>query len=602
MRIERHDKDVLRETLLSSEDQLIELILKYAERQHYTKYTSTLKEAWRRSIDGLTQSIIATLEASDLVPELGPDEDFSSDSSTKFGVIEAQRHRARGVNLSMFLGLMKYYRQAYLDLIAEVRGFQQPATIKLLINRVYDRIELAYCSEWSGTDSEDQIKELSDSNLHLTNEKNKYLTLFESLSSPVILCDVNGKVDNYNNAAGRLLLGTTTPGSRYYSERRSDLDPPALQQELARMVDEGNQQMDLDKVYQTPDGEKTYHIQIEQMLDVSHKFSGYTILFNDITERLQWSKQLEEINRKQTLLIDDLNQTRQQLVQSEKMAAVGQLSAGIAHEINTPIQYIGDNTHFLLEACVDLQSLSEGYKILLAAAKQGQVESGLLTNLEGQLAAMEPDYLFEEIPGAINQSLEGVDKIATIVSAMKVFAGPETYEKVETDINLAITSTLNVSTNVWKYHAEIVTELDPQLPTISCIPQELNQALLNIIVNAVDAIAAAAGEGEQAGKGRITIRTAVEDDSVLIKVSDSGTGIPEEIRSKIFDPFFTTRALGKGIGQGLNVVYHTIVVQHRGSIDVQTKVGEGTTFSIRLPREPRDDVANVRAQPVEQIS
>ncbi|MCG7930771.1 MAG: ATP-binding protein [Candidatus Thiodiazotropha lotti] len=602
MRIERHDKDVLRETLLSSEDQLIELILKYAERQHYTKYTSTLKEAWRRSIDGLTQSIIATLEASDLVPELGPDEDFSSDSSTKFGVIEAQRHRARGVNLSMFLGLMKYYRQAYLDLIAEVRGFQQPATIKLLINRVYDRIELAYCSEWSGTDSEDQIKELSDSNLHLTNEKNKYLTLFESLSSPVILCDVNGKVDNYNNAAGRLLLGTTTPGSRYYSERRSDLDPPALQQELARMVDEGNQQMDLDKVYQTPDGEKTYHIQIEQMLDVSHKFSGYTILFNDITERLQWSEQLEEINRKQTLLIDDLNQTRQQLVQSEKMAAVGQLSAGIAHEINTPIQYIGDNTHFLQEACADLQNLSEGYKILLAAAKQGQVESGLLTKLEGQLAVMEPDYLFEEIPGAINQSLEGVDKIATIVSAMKVFAGPETYEKVETDINLAITSTLNVSTNVWKYHAEIVTELDPQLPTISCIPQELNQALLNIIVNAVDAIAAAAGEGEQAGKGRITIRTGVEDDSVLIEVSDSGTGIPEEIRSKIFDPFFTTRALGKGIGQGLNVVYHTIVVQHRGSIDVQTKVGEGTTFSIRLPREPRDDVANVRAQPVEQIS
>ncbi|MEW8626678.1 MAG: ATP-binding protein [Candidatus Thiodiazotropha sp.] len=585
MRIEQHDKDVLKEYLRSGEDKLIELILKYAERQHYTKYTPPLKEAWRRSIDGLSQSIIATLEQTDLVPELGPDEDFSADPSTEFGVLEAKRHRARGVKLAMFLGLMKYYRQAYLDLVDEIRGFHQPASIKLLINRFYDRVELAYCNEWACTDSEVQIKELSDSNLHLTNEKNKYLTLFESLSSPVILCDIEGKVDNYNNAAGRLLLGTSTPGSRYYAEQRSDLDPPALQQELARMVVEGNRQLDLEKVYQTPDGEKTYHIQIEQMLDFSHKLSGYTILFNDITERLQWSRQLEQINHKQTLLIEDLNQTRQQLVQSEKMAAVGQLSAGIAHEINTPIQYIGDNTHFLQEACTDLQSLLEGYKTLLAAAKQGQVASGLLSDLEGQLAETEPDYLFEEIPGAINQSLEGVEKIATIVSAMKVFAGPETHEKVETDINLAITSTVNVSTNVWKYHAEIVTELDPQLPTISCIPQELNQALLNIIANAVDAIAAVTGDGEQGGKGRITIRTGVEDDSVLIEVSDTGTGIPEEICSKIFDPFFTTKALGKGIGQGLNVVYHTIVVQHRGTIDVQTEVDEGTTFTIRLPRD-----------------
>ncbi|MCG8488596.1 MAG: ATP-binding protein [Chromatiales bacterium] len=585
MRIEQHDKDILKEYLRSGEDKLIELILKYAERQHYTKYTPPLKEAWRRSIDGLSQSIIATLEQTDLVPELGPDEDFSADPGTEFGVLEAKRHRARGVKLAMFLGLMKYYRQAYLDLVDEIRGFHHPASITLLINRFYDRVELAYCNEWVCTDSEVQIKELSDSNLHLTNEKNKYLTLFESLSSPVILCDIEGKVDNYNNAAGRLLLGTSTPGSRYYAEQRSDLDPPALQQELARMVVEGNRQLDLEKVYQTPDGEKTYHIQIEQMLDFSHKLSGYTILFNDITERLQWSRQLEQINHKQTLLIEDLNQTRHQLVQSEKMAAVGQLSAGIAHEINTPIQYIGDNTHFLQEACTDLQSLLEGYKTLLTATKQGQVASGLLSDLEDQLAETEPDYLFEEIPGAINQSLEGVEKIATIVSAMKVFAGPETHEKVETDINLAITSTVNVSTNVWKYHAEIMTELDPQLPTISCIPQELNQALLNIIANAVDAIAAVTGDGEQGGKGRITIRTGVEDDSVLIEVSDTGTGIPEEIRSKIFDPFFTTRALGKGIGQGLNVVYHTIVVQHRGTIDVQTEVGEGTTFSIRLPRD-----------------
>jgi signal transduction histidine kinase len=584
MRINRHDKDVLKEWLISHEDKLIELTLNYATQHNYTQYTSTLKEAWRRSIEGLSQSIIVTLQQSDQVPELGPDEDLVADPCTDFGVLEAKRHRARGVNLAMFLGLMKYYRQAYLDLAEASTSFLEPACVRLLINRVFDRIELAYCTEWAGIKGEVQIKELSDSNLLLTNEKNKYLTLFESLSSPVILCDQQGKVDNYNHAAGRLLLGTTTPGSRYYAEQRSDLDPPALQQELARMVVEGNRRLDLEKVYSTPDGEKTFHVQIERMLDVSQKFSGYTILFNDISERLHWSKRLQQVNNNQTRLAEDLNQTRQRLVQSEKLAAVGQLSAGIAHEINTPVQYIGDNTHFLEKAFSDLNNLADGFKTLLEAAKQGPLDTGLISDLEDQLAEVEPDYLFQEIPGAIDQSLQGVEKIASIVSAMKVFAGPETLERVETDINLAITSTINVSTNVWKYHAEIVTELEPQLPLISCIPQELNQALLNLIANAADAIKAT--EGEQTEKGRITISTAIEDDWIVIEVSDTGSGIPEEIKSKIFDPFFTTKAVGKGIGQGLNVVYHTIVVQHRGLIDVETELGRGTCFQIRLPRNP----------------
>ncbi|MCG7865828.1 MAG: ATP-binding protein, partial [Candidatus Thiodiazotropha taylori] len=168
----------------------------------------------------------------------------------------------------------------------------------------------------------------------------------------------------------------------------------------------------------------------------------------------------------------------------------------------------------------------------------------------------------------------------------------EAQEKVETDINLAIESTLNVSTNVWKYHAEIETELDPRLPSIPCIPQEINQALLNIIVNAVDAITAAGADQEPVGKGRITIRTGVEDEWVVIEISDTGSGIPEDLKSKVFDPFFTTKALGKGIGQGLNVVYHTIVVQHNGAIDVQSEVGKGTTFQVRLPRTPQADSSN----------
>ncbi|MCU7934958.1 MAG: PAS domain-containing protein [Candidatus Thiodiazotropha sp. (ex Dulcina madagascariensis)] len=588
MRINRHDRDAFTNLLKSSEDQLIERILYYAERQDYTQYTSTLKEAWRLSIEGLSKAMIESLERSDLVPEFGPEEDFIADPGAQFGMQEARRHRARGVNLAMFLGLMKYYRQAYLDLLEEITGFDQPAAVNLFVRRFYDRTELAYCTEWAGTDPEAQIKELSSSNLHLANEKNKYLTLFESLSSPVLLCDEKGKVDNYNNAAGRLLLGSRTSGDRYYAEKRHDLDPPALQEELAQLMSAGKKCLEVEKTFQTPAGEKTYDVQLERMLDVSQKFSGYTILFNDITDRLRWAKQLEGINRKQQALIDDLQRTRWQLVQAEKMAAIGQLASGVAHEINTPTQYIGDNIRFMQEAFEDLSEYCKFQKRLLTAAENGGLSAELVTEARDKAEEADLDYLFEEIPHAIRQSQQGVERIATIVSAMKEFARPGTKEKTDTDINGAIMSTVNVSASQWKYHADIETDLAPDLPSVRCVPGELNQAVLNIIVNAAHAIADVVGEEEPAGKGRITIRTHRDGDWVAIDISDTGSGIPDEIKSKIFDPFFTTRDVGKGTGQGLTIAYSAIVEKHAGTIDVESAPGGGTTFAIRLPIAPAE--------------
>jgi signal transduction histidine kinase len=587
MKIETHDKDVLITLLNTSEDRLIEFILNYAEQQNYTRYTSTLKEAWRLSIEGLSQSLITSVQSSDLVPEFDPDQDYSKDPGAQFGILEAQRHRSRGVTLAMFLGLMKYYRQAYLDLLDERSGFNQPQVVSLLVNRVFDRIEIAYCSEWASTDGEMQIKALSDSNLHLVNEKNKYLTLFESLSSPVILCNEDGNVDNYNNAAGRLLLGSSTPGSRYYAKHRYDQTPPALHEELAQILAEGSQSLEVEKVYLTPEGEKTYDVQIKQMLDVSHKFTGYTILFNDITDRLRWLRRLEEVNRRQKQLIDDLNQTRQQLVQSEKMAAIGQLSSGIAHEINTPIQYIGENARFLQDAFEDMQKASKALQKLLEVTEKGALNEDLIAEARQQLEEADSDYLFDEVPRAINQSLEGVERISTIISAMKVFAGPNTEKMTDTDINEAIINSVNLSANEWKYHAEIETDLDPTLPPILCVPGEVNQALLNIIVNAANAISNQAEKASQAEKGKILIRSRLDGEWVVIDISDTGPGIPDEIKSKIFDPFFTTKEVGKGTGQGLTVVYQAIVEKHAGEIDVKTTLGEGTTFEVRLPVQPQ---------------
>jgi signal transduction histidine kinase len=587
MKIEAHDKDALITLLNTSEDRLIEFILNYAEQQNYTRYTSTLKEPWRLSIDGLSQSLIKSVQSSDLVPGFDPDQDYSKDPGAQFGILEAQRHRSRGVTLAMFLGLMKYYRQAYIDLLDEHSGFNQPQAVKLLVNRFFDRIEIAYCSEWASTDGEMQIRALSDSNLHLVNEKNKYLTLFESLSSPVILCNNDGNVDNYNNAAGRLLLGSSTPGSRYYAKHRYDQTPPALHEELAQIMAEGGQSLEVEKVYLTPEGEKTYDVQIKQMLDVSHKFTGYTILFNDITDRLRWSRRLEEVNRRQKQLIDDLNQTRQQLVQSEKMAAIGQLSSGIAHEINTPIQYIGENARFLQDAFEDMQRVSKALQKLLEVVEKGELNEDLITDARQQLEEADTDYLFDEVPRAINQSLEGVERISTIISAMKVFAGPNTEKMTDTDINEAIINSVNLSANEWKYHAEIETDLDPTLPPILCVPGEVNQALLNIIVNAANAISNQTEKSSQVEKGKISIRSRLDGEWVVIDISDTGPGIPDEIKSKIFDPFFTTKEVGKGTGQGLTVVYQAIVEKHAGEIDVKTTLGEGTTFEVRLPVQPR---------------
>jgi signal transduction histidine kinase len=586
MRINRHDRDVLIDLLKSNEDRLIEFILGYAKDQGYARYTSTLKEAWRLSIEGLSQAMIEVAERSDLVPQMGPDEDYSSDPATQFGVIEAQRHRARGVNLSMFLGLMKYYRQSYLDLLAECEDFKHPETINTMIRRVFDRTELAYCDEWAGTESEAQIQVLSRNNLRLASEKNKYLTLFESLSSPVILCDEEGKVDNYNFAAGRLLLDSDTPGSRYYAEQRNDLEPPGLSHELRRMYNKDLDRLELERQYETPEGKRTYAVRIKRMLDVSHMFAGYTIIFNDITDAIEWGEKLAKNNREQKHLIEDLNSARQQLVQSEKMAAIGQLASGVAHEINTPIQYVGENIKFIEEACDDLMTSAKMYQKLLAAAEEDKVAPELLAAARAQADDAELDYLFEEIPVTLTQTRDGVQQVADIVSGMKNFAKPGTEEKVHTDLNEAIMSTLSVSANEWKSSAEIETDLEPNLPYVPVVPGEINQAFLNIIVNAASAVKERRERDPSSGMGKIKILTREDGDWVVIEISDNGVGIPEEIQSKIFDPFFTTREVGEGSGQGLTVAYLAVVKMHAGMISVQSGPGGGTTLTVMLPITP----------------
>jgi PAS domain S-box-containing protein len=275
-----------------------------------------------------------------------------------------------------------------------------------------------------------------------------------------------------------------------------------------------------------------------------------------------------------------------QLRQAQKLEAVGQLAAGIAHEINTPTQYVGDNTRFLKEAFTSVMSVLQSHVEILAAARRNALTPELVQRAEAVLAASDYEYLGSQIPNAINESLEGVDRVSKIVRAMKEFSHPGGKEKQAGDLNKAIESTATVARNEWKYIADLELDLDPGLPLVPCFVHEFNQAMLNLIVNAAHAINDVISKNP-GSKGQITIRTRSVGDHAEIRVSDTGTGIAEAHRAHIFEPFFTTKDVGKGTGQGLSIIYASIVKKHGGTVSFETEVGKGTTFIIQLPFIPK---------------
>jgi two-component system, NtrC family, sensor kinase len=270
------------------------------------------------------------------------------------------------------------------------------------------------------------------------------------------------------------------------------------------------------------------------------------------------------------------------LRQAQKLESVGQLAAGIAHEINTPIQYVADNIRFITDSFDGLNGLLTQCRELADAVQKNNVPSEMLAAVESSCAKVDLKFLSEEIPKALQESLEGVTRVATIVRAMKEFSHPGRKEKMAIDLNHAIETTVIVARNEWKYIAELTTDLAPNLPLVPCLVHELNQAILNLIVNAAHAVGDVVQKSE-GSKGNINISTRQDDSSVEIRISDTGTGIPENIRHRIFDPFFTTKDVGKGTGQGLAIARSTIVDKHGGQISFESTVGKGTTFIIRLP-------------------
>ncbi len=269
------------------------------------------------------------------------------------------------------------------------------------------------------------------------------------------------------------------------------------------------------------------------------------------------------------------------LAQSQKMESIGQLASGVAHEINTPIQYISDNLAFLQSGFNDLLRYTDELGELLNKVSGSDGDSEEVKELK---KATDLNFNMLEIPTAIEQSMEGAQRVSRIVGALKEFAHPGGREKTFIDVNRAIASTISVTQNEWKYVAELETDLDESLPTVPVIADEFNLAVMNIIINAAHAIEEAQ-QGRADSTGSIRISSRLVGSSVEVRIADNGTGIPPRNRDKIFDPFFTTKEVGKGTGQGLSLAYKSIVEHHGGQLTFETELGRGTEFIITLPLE-----------------
>lgn len=290
---------------------------------------------------------------------------------------------------------------------------------------------------------------------------------------------------------------------------------------------------------------------------------------------------------------EDLKRTQTQLLAAQKMEAIGSLAAGIAHEINTPIQFVSDNTTFVNDAVAALRKVVDMNRDFIAKVGRDGRYLDDIKAISKMWEEKDLDFLVDEVPAAVAETLEGANRVAEIVRAMKEFAHPGSDSKTSVDINHVIRTTVKVSRNEWKYVADVELDLDESLPIIDGLPGPLGQTVLILLVNSAQAIAGSRDVGIH-DKGRIVVSTRCEDECIELCVADNGPGIPADISNRIFDPFFTTKEVGKGSGQGLSIARSVIVEKHQGQIWVEDG-DPGAVFVIRLPVRDRSNGPGVES-------
>jgi PAS domain S-box-containing protein len=381
----------------------------------------------------------------------------------------------------------------------------------------------------------------------------RFRSLVQNSSDLTLVCTAEGTL-SYVSASSERVLGTES--SRLLGTPIADLVDSADWDLLAEQLDQsGARQGVLVCRVTHADGEPRWVEATASDLQDDFTAGGTVLNLRDITDRRQLETELRH---------------------AQKLETVGQLAAGIAHEINTPIQFIGSNVIFLQQAFTDLTRVVDAYRLVPESASQQDA----LTHASATDAASDTQFLSEEIPVTFTETLAGVERVRTIVAAMKAFGQPSSSETAPADLNEAIRSTLVVANSQLQQSAEVITELG-DLPLVQCHVGDINQVLLNLLINAAHAIEPPAAE--DGPRGTITVRSRRDGDEVVVEVADSGVGIADDIADRVFDPFFTTKEVGSGTGQGLAIAHSLIHDRHAGSITFTSEPGVGTTFSVRLP-------------------
>ena len=551
----RNEMKKLANIVADGEDRVLRILFDHAQARGYTKYSSTLEEAWRMSVRVLSATLINACKLWDGPPELSPDDDYLNDPTTQFGIVEAVRHRERGISIEMFLGLLKYYRQSYLDLVSEA-GFanQEQEHCRRFVNRFFDRIELGLCKEWVGTGPSQRLEELQAANRQMTNEKNKYLTVFESLPNPAILLNGTLRIENLNHAAMEMIQGTNVPGSQYYCAQRDRLMEarqddgtgpggtgrsietvlPWLAPQVTAFVRSGEAFGNLDVIWDRKDAPRTFEVCLSRMLDVSKKFEGLVVVLQDITARRHAE------NEKMRLM--------RQLEQSRKAESLGRLAGAVAHHFNNILMAVMGN----LELAMD--ELAEG------------------TNPRAP----------------IDQAMASSRRAVEMSRLMLAYLGQHHGTMAAVDLCRLCRELLAHRRRELPQALSLSAELPEGELTIWADAAQMGQVLDSLITNAAEAMA------NESGRITVTLALVRADGVPLLRlhpagwepgqgtvicltVRDTGGGMDPETMERLFDPFFSTKFTGRGLGLAVAL---GILKAHDGAIAVDSRLGRGTTVRV----------------------
>ncbi len=392
--------------------------------------------------------------------------------------------------------------------------------------------------------------------------------VISSLADALLVLDEHGDVDTYNVSALRLFGAEHSP---IETKNVLDLIPElgsfkALEDWEHSTLERGTSGL-------------TLQFSAYGEAGTNHYEAVFSRLF--FNESLHYVAMIRDITARMTM--------EQQLRQAQKLESIGQLAAGIAHEINTPIQYVSDNMSFMKKASAHAMQAIEMYRQIVAGCCDDNSKEQV-QELEKMLKKAKFSFITEEIPKSIDQSLEGLGRVSTIVRAMKSFSHASEGNFSAASVKDALESTTTICQNEWKYVANLKLDIEPEIPFVQLILDEFNQVILNLVVNAAHAIDDRFKAEQNNELGQIDVIAKIDGEFLRIDVRDNGCGIPKEIQERVFEPFFTTKTVGRGTGQGLNIVYSVIVEKHKGRLELESKIGEGSCFMVFVPiRTPQPE-------------